>query len=204
MRTGSSTEGSNSSASASPGDRYPPQPARDLRAGVARILDGAVNRSGAGGFSRPADSRFLSRSVNPADRLGEARVYRLSTTQAVFSRRGANHHLAPSLRLQNPHATPWSAPSRKPATAKSTNPVRRAKGLPTIGNGLAGARAARSPNGGNSRSKMAHEMYAPEKVVASESACTFHKPFMTHLSIQSPWSAAGRCFGHIDGTRSIS
>ena len=50
---------------------------------------------------------------------------------------------------QNPHANPWIAPSTKPATVNSANPVRNPTGLPEIGYGLAGAKAASIPKGGN-------------------------------------------------------
>ncbi len=57
--------------------------------------------------------------------------------------------------------------------------------LPEIGHGIAGASAASSPKGGNRTSKMAHEMYATPRVVASENACVFQNSVMTHLAKDS-------------------
>ena len=100
-----------------------------------------------------------------------------------------------SLLLQNSHAIPWSAPSTKPATVNSANPVRKARGLPEIGNGLAGASAASSPKGGNRTSKMAHKIYATPRVVASENACTFQESAFGSAVAGVEDFASGAAFG---------
>jgi hypothetical protein len=71
------------------------------------------------------------------------------------------------------------APSKKPATVNSVNPVRKPEGLPEIGHGLAGAKAAIIPKGGNGTSKMAQETYMTARVVARENAGTFQECVMT-------------------------
>src|SRR5450759_4090082 len=100
-----------------------------------------------------------------------------------------------SLLLQNSHAIPWSAPNTKPATVNSANPVRKARGLPEIGNGLAGASAASSPKGGNRTSKMAHKIYATLRVTVSESACTFQESAFGSAAVGVEDFASGAAFG---------
>src|SRR5450759_5118471 len=99
-----------------------------------------------------------------------------------------------SLLLQNSHAIPWSAPNTKPATVNSANPVRKARGLPEIGNGLAGASAASSPKGGNRTSKMAHKIYATLRVTVSESACTFQESAFGSAAVGVEDFASGAAF----------
>ena len=80
-----------------------------------------------------------------------------------------------SLLRQNSDATPYNAPSAKPAPVNIANPVRKPSGLPESGHGLAGASAAISPKGGNNASKPAQKRYATASVVAKESAGTFQE-----------------------------
>src|SRR5665647_2245767 len=100
-----------------------------------------------------------------------------------------------SLLLQNSHAIPWSAPNTKPATVNSANPVRNARGLPEIGNGLVGASAASSPKGGNRTSKMAHKIYATLRVIVSESACTFQESAFGSVAVGAEDFASAAAFG---------
>src|SRR5450759_437646 len=109
-----------------------------------------------------------------------------------------------SLLLQNSHAIPWSAPNTKPATVNSANPVRKARGLPEIGNGLAGASAASSPKGGNRTSKMAHKIYATLRVIVSESACTFQESAFGSAAVGVEDFAAGATGDGFGGAATVA